>query len=79
MSRRRKKPSRSPIPRLPEPQHLIGWTVRQLVDATPGTDYVTALRALRKGMAEGDVARIECGGRVLWARVPGGVQEVPAP
>lgn len=75
MSKRRKPPRRSPIPRPPEVPHLIGWSARRLMAET-GMDAVTTMRALRKGVADGELVRLESGGRVMWARLGAPIEEV---
>lgn len=72
---RRHAPRTTPAPPTPPKLRLLGMTLDELATAS-GVDHPTALRLLISEVAAGRVAEIHCGGRTLFARVPGGVAEV---
>lgn len=70
--RRRQPPRPRPAPQTPPPApELLGWAVDDFARAT-GVDRIQALTFLRQEMKAGRVVRLQCGERVLWARLGGG-------
>ncbi|MGP6172055.1 hypothetical protein ACTU6V_12715 [Microbacterium sp. A204] len=82
-ARRRKKykpiAKPSPTPRPDTPMHLVGWSVQTLA-AEIGIEKGQAFRVLERGVREGSIVRLECGSKMLYARLGGGlIEEIPAP
>ncbi len=69
--RRHPPKPRPKAPTAPPIRDLVGWSLEELSRAT-GVDRITTFRLLRDEVRAGRVVRMECGERVLWARLGGG-------
>lgn len=62
-----------------EATHLVGWSVQTLASEV-GIESGQAFRVLERGVREGSIVRLECGSKILYARLGGGlIEEIPAP
>lgn len=67
------------VPQAGARTHLVGWSFEKLAAET-GIDRVQAFRVLERGVREGSIVRLECGGKTLYARLGGGlIEELPEP